>query len=220
MTSINRKKWEASLTATCFNVRQFPPSRGLEVALAGRSNVGKSTFINGLIQKPLARVSSTPGKTRSANFFKVNAGKGFTLVDLPGFGFASRSRSERAAWAKLIEEFMIHRDNLVLLVHLVDFRHGLLENDRIFQEWATGHGIPVQVVFTKIDKISRGRWASLLKQYSAPPTSSVVEPFLVSMEKDWGAEKFVLFLESYLEDIEASRPQGQRRGREGSAFLK
>ena len=180
--------------------------------------MGKSTFINGLIQKPLARISSTPGKTRSVNFFKVNAGKGFILVDLPGFGFASRSRSERMVWAKLIEEYIIRRDNLVLLIHLVDFRHGLLENDRIFQEWATGHGIPVQVVFTKIDKISRGRWASLLKQYSSPPISSMTEPFLVSMEKEWGAEQFAHFLESYLEDIETSRAQGQHREKEGSPF--
>ena len=108
------------LIATCFTERQFPPPQGPEIALAGRSNVGKSTFINGLVRKPLARVSGTPGKTRSVNFYWVNFGKGFTLVDLPGFGFASRSHSERASWARLIEEFITRRESLALLVHLVD----------------------------------------------------------------------------------------------------
>ncbi len=213
MASNRRKRWEAALTATCFTEQQFLPAQGLEVALAGRSNVGKSTFINGLIKKPLARVSGTPGKTRSVNFYRVNLGKGFTLVDLPGFGFASRSRSERTSWAKLIEEFIARRESLALLIHLVDFRHGFLENDRILQEWATGHGVPVQVVFTKIDKVPKGRWTPLLKKYSVPPASSVTEPFLVSMEKGWGVEEFILFLESYLEDAGSlqcgnDRPRG------------
>jgi len=212
MAGNRRKRWEAALAATCFTERQFPPAQGLEVALAGRSNVGKSTFINGLIRKPLARVSGTPGKTRSVNFYRELRKRLYTLVDLPGFGFASRSRSERASWARLIEEFITRRESLALLVHLVDFRHGFLENDRILQEWATGHGVPVQVVFTKIDKVPKSRWTPLLKKYSAPPASSVAEPFLVSMEKGWGVEEFMFFLESYLEEAGSPRRGGDRNG--------
>jgi len=210
MASNRKKRWEASLTATCFTERQFPPPQGPEIALAGRSNVGKSTFINGLVRKPLARVSGTPGKTRSVNFYWVNFGKGFTLVDLPGFGFASRSHSERASWARLIEEFITRRESLALLVHLVDFRHGFLENDKILQEWATDHGVPVQVVFTKIDKVPRGKWNPLLKEYSAPTVSTVTEPLLVSMEKGWGVEEFILFLESYLVGAGFDRHENER----------
>ncbi|HOI81018.1 MAG TPA: ribosome biogenesis GTP-binding protein YihA/YsxC [Synergistales bacterium] len=205
MGSTRRKRWEAFLAATCFSSDQFPPSRGPEIAFAGRSNVGKSTFINGLIRTPLAHVSSTPGKTRSINFYRVDHGEGFCLVDLPGFGFANRARSERDSWAKLIEKYITRRESLALLVHLVDFRHGLLENDRKLQEWATEQSVPVQVVFTKIDKIPRGRWPSFLRSYSVPQVSTVTDPFLVSMEKGWGAGDFILFLETYLKRVWAER---------------
>jgi GTP-binding protein len=208
MGSARGKRWEASLAATCFSMDQFPPSIGPEIAFAGRSNVGKSTFINGLIRIPLAHVSSTPGKTRSINFYRVYHGEGFCLVDLPGFGFANRARSERESWAKLIEKYIIRREDLALLVHLVDFRHGLLENDRKLQEWATEHSVPVQVVFTKIDKIPRGRWSSFLRSYSIPPLSTVTEPFLVSMEKGWGAGDFTLFLETYLNRVWMDQRKG------------
>lgn len=193
-----RGKMKASLAATCFTPSQFPPPGYPEVAFAGRSNVGKSTFINGIIQERLAHVSSTPGKTRSINFFKIRHKKDFLLVDLPGFGFARRARTERKAWADLIGQYISGRKTLVLLIHLVDFRHGLLENDRKLQEWAGDHKVPVQVVFTKIDKVPKGKWASSLRKYSDPPFLTVSEPLMVSMEKGWGIREFESFLDSYL----------------------
>ncbi len=194
-------KMQASIAATCFSSSQFPKPGYPEVAFAGRSNVGKSTFINGIIQQRLAHVSSTPGKTRSINFYKVSGRKVFFLVDLPGFGFAQRARTERRAWADMIGQYISGRETLVLLIHLVDFRHGLLENDRMLQEWAEKHNVPVQVVFTKIDKIPKGKWASLFRKYSEPPFLSISDPLMVSMEKGWGLGEFGSFLDSFLDSV-------------------
>lgn len=196
-------KWKASLLATSFNETQFPESGFPEIAFAGRSNVGKSTFINGIIQTKLAHVSSTPGKTRSINFFKVENTKKFILVDLPGFGFAQRGKEERKAWARLIESYISKRESLALLVHLVDFRHGMLENDNQLQEWVQKHQIPVQVVYTKIDKISRGNWASLAAKYAGQKFSTMSDPILVSMEKGMGVGNFNSFLRSFLDSLPA-----------------
>jgi GTP-binding protein len=199
---MSQGRYKAEISATSFNSKQFPKPFLPEIAFAGRSNVGKSTFINGIIQTSLAHVSSTPGKTRSINFYRVDKKKGFTLVDLPGFGFARRGKAERKAWGDLIGEYVQERESLVLVVHLVDFRHGMLDNDILFQEWIQKTGVPVQVVYTKIDKISRGNWAQMKARYSAKPFSSVSDPILVSMEKGWGTGEFSLFLESYLDSLE------------------
>lgn len=196
-------KWKASLVATSFSESQFPGASYPEIAFAGRSNVGKSTFINGIIQTRLAHVSSTPGKTRSINFFRVDTVRRFILVDLPGFGFAQRGKDERKAWAQLIENYISKRESLALLVHLVDFRHGMLENDSQLQEWVQKYKIPVQVVYTKIDKISRGNWTSLAAQYAGKPFSSISEPLLVSMEKGLGVGEFNNFLHAYLNSLPA-----------------
>ena len=194
-------RYKAEIAATSFNSKQFPESLLPEIAFAGRSNVGKSTFINGIIQTDLAHVSSIPGKTRSINFYKVDRKKGFMLVDLPGFGFARRGKAERKAWGDLIGEYVQGRESLVLVVHLVDFRHGMLDNDIMFQEWIQKTGVPVQVVYTKIDKISRGNWAQMKARYLAKPFLSISEPVLVSMEKGWGTGEFRLFLDSFLDKL-------------------
>lgn len=197
-------KWKASLVATCFNESQFPGACYPEIAFAGRSNVGKSTFINGIIQAKLAHVSSTPGKTRSINFFRVDNMRKFFLVDLPGFGFAQRGKNELRAWAHLIEGYMAKRESLALLVHLVDFRHGMLENDSQLQEWVRKHKIPVQVVYTKVDKISRGNWTSLASQHARKSFLSISDPILVSMEKGFGIGEFNNFLQGYLNSLPVS----------------
>ena len=196
-------KWKASLLATSFNEMQFPGISFPEIAFAGRSNVGKSTFINVIIQTKLAHVSSTPGKTRSINFFSVKSARKFILVDLPGFGFAQRGKEERKTWAKLIESYISKRESLALLVHLVDFRHGMLENDSQLQEWVQEHHVPVQVVYTKIDKISRGNWKSLAAKYASKPFSTITDPILVSMEKGMGVGNFNSFLRSFLDSLPA-----------------
>ncbi len=184
--------WTATLETTAFLTSQFPKAAGPEIALAGRSNVGKSSLLNCLVGQKLAHVGSAPGKTRSVNFFRVNCAHPFTLVDLPGFGFASRSKDERAGWAKLIENYVARRGELALVFHLVDLRHGLLAKDRELQEWLHALEIPVQVVFTKADKIARSKRKGLILQYveeglfswNLPLACSANEPMTVDVLRE------------------------------------
>src|SRR5436309_2308303 len=115
------------------------PSDGLpEIAVTGRSNVGKSSLINSLAgRKQIARVSGTPGKTQVLNYFKIN--DSFYLVDMPGYGYAKRSKSERASWAKMIELYLTNRESLRAVGVLVDSRHDLMESDRDALAWLQEH---------------------------------------------------------------------------------
>ena len=134
--------------------------------MVGRSNVGKSSLINRLTgRKGLARISSTPGKTQSINFYLIN--ESWYLVDLPGYGYARVAKSQRASWGKLIEGYLTERSTLRGLVHLVDIRHPPMENDVIMQDWVRSLGIPTLVVATKLDKIPRGKRLQHLKNINA-----------------------------------------------------
>jgi GTP-binding protein len=176
-----------------------------EVVFAGRSNVGKSTLINALIGRRLAHVSEHAGKTRSVNFYMVKIGAGagavktvFRLVDLPGYGYAERSKAERRAWADLTKAYFESRATATtapLICHLVDFRHGLLANDRLLQEHLKGFGLPIMVVFTKADKVSRGARAGMLAKYAADGFTSVDAPLAVSGVLRGGAEELREFIE-------------------------
>src|ERR1051325_4663410 len=128
------------------------PTDGLpEIAVTGRSNVGKSSLINALAdRKQLARVSGTPGKTQVLNYFKVN--DSFYLVDMPGYGYAKRSKTERAQWAKMIEMYLKNRETLRAVGVLMDSRHDLMESDRDALEWLHEHEVPAFVVMTKGDQ--------------------------------------------------------------------
>lgn len=187
--------WQVSLAATAFFVDQFPPATVPEIAFLGRSNVGKSTLLNALVGRRLAHVSGTPGKTRSINFFEIKSPKLFRLVDLPGYGFASRGQQERERWQELIESYLLNRPCLLFAVHLVDFRHGLLENDRQLQFWVTELGLPMQVVFTKADKISKGKRKATAAAYRKNGYASLYEPFLVSGTERTGIEELRTFIE-------------------------
>lgn len=197
-------RWKASLEATSFSASQLPPEGGPEVAVAGRSNVGKSTLINALLGTRLAHVGATPGKTRSINFYSVQAVVPFRLVDLPGYGYASRSKSERGEWSRLIASYVERRTTLSLICHLVDFRHGLLENDHLLQEWLGECGRPTLVVFTKADKISRGRHRALLHRYVRDGLRSVDVPLITSGDSRSGIEELRNFIERFLGAREAS----------------
>ena len=183
--------WKALLRCTAYKIQQFPAGSLPEVALAGRSNVGKSSLLNKLAGQKLARVSSEPGMTRSVNFFDVQAPHPFTLVDLPGFGYASRSKDERKGWASLVEGYIERRGTLALVVHLVDIRHGLLDKDRELQEWLKALDVPMQVVFTKADKIAKTKRKSVMMKYvetglyswNLPLACSVDEPATIEALK-------------------------------------
>ena len=127
-----------------------------QVALAGRSNCGKSTLINALIQrKKLAKVSSKPGFTRSINFIRVN--NTFYLVDLPGFGYAKISKNMKSLWEKLISDYFNYSENLKIVLHLMDVRRLITEKDRELMDFLSHFSIPSIIVLTKIDKLSKNQ---------------------------------------------------------------
>lgn len=151
---------QAELKVGAHNIKDFPGWEIPEISFLGRSNVGKSSLINKLIgRKNLARTSSTPGKTRGLYFYLLN-GK-ICFVDLPGYGYARVSRTERQRWAPIIEEYLEKRSNLYGCVHLIDCRHEPTEDDRLMADWLRMHSIPRITVATKADKLSRG---ALLRQ--------------------------------------------------------
>lgn len=149
---LNKARYEL----TAVKPAQYPAGQIPEIALAGRSNVGKSSIVNTLLnRKNLARVSSEPGKTRGINFYNVD--DCLYLVDLPGYGFAKVSKEEKAAWGAMIETYLNHRLQLRMVLLLVDIRHSPTEDDRMMYNWIKEQGVPCLVVATKSDKISRGQ---------------------------------------------------------------
>ena len=127
-----------------------------QIALAGRSNCGKSTLINALIKrKKLAKVSSKPGFTRSINYILVN--NNFYLVDLPGFGYAKISKNMKSLWEKLISDYFNYSKNLKIVLHLIDIRRLITEKDRELMEFLNHYNIPSIIVLTKIDKLSKNQ---------------------------------------------------------------
>lgn len=201
-------KWEVRLDATAFNPGQFPEPGVPEFAVAGRSNVGKSSLINRLLGAKLAHVGAKPGKTRSINFYTVVCPSGsFRLVDLPGYGYASRSKGERRQWSSLIEAYVTSRPALALVLHLADFRHGLIAGDPALQDWICSLGLPMLVVFTKGDKISKGARKSALYKYIKSGLKSVGVPIVTSAENGDGIAELRNFLEAYLSSL--SEPHGK-----------
>ncbi|MBF0777751.1 ribosome biogenesis GTP-binding protein YihA/YsxC [Streptococcus cuniculi] len=147
----------AAILLSAVSKAQYPQDDMPEIALAGRSNVGKSSFINTLLgRKNLARTSSKPGKTQQLNFYNID--DKIRFVDVPGYGYAKVSKTERAKWGKMIEEYLTSRDNLRVVVSLVDMRHEPSADDVQMYEFLKYYEIPVIVVATKADKIPRGKW--------------------------------------------------------------
>ena len=148
---------KAEFSAAYGTFSQLPPCERIEIAFAGRSNVGKSSFINTLLgRKNLARTSGKPGKTQLLNFYNIDDKLRF--VDVPGYGYARVSKKARAKWGKMIEEYLVTRDNLRVVVSLVDLRHEPTQDDIQMYEFLKYYEIPVIVVATKADKIPRGKW--------------------------------------------------------------
>lgn len=143
--------------------KQYPTDKLPEIALVGRSNVGKSSLINCLInRKGLAKTSSTPGKTRLLNFYLIN--KEFYFVDLPGYGYAKVKANIKESWGRLIEDYLAKRENLAGVLQLVDIRHKPTKDDIMMQEWLQYHELPTLVVATKLDKITRPNWKKHLQE--------------------------------------------------------
>lgn len=171
------------------NLQGLPPADRLEVCFAGRSNVGKSSLINALTGRAkLARSSAEPGRTRELNYFDVGEGKLF-LVDLPGFGYAQVSKTQVAAWQKLIKSYLRGRPSLRRVFFLVDARRGLMETDNEIMDLLDSAAVNYQIVLTKVDKVSKPEVekttaavaAKLKKRGAAHPV--VLQ---TSSEKNWG----------------------------------
>ena len=141
---------------------QFPNTKLPEIAFAGRSNVGKSTLINSLLnRKKLVKTSSTPGKTQLINFFRIN--EKFYFVDLPGYGFARVPKNIQKQWQDLIEDYLRERDTLCNVVLIIDSRHGPSYQDKLLKQWLDYYKCPVSIVANKIDKLKRSQIKKQLK---------------------------------------------------------
>jgi GTP-binding protein len=177
---------------------QYPETEFPEFALAGRSNVGKSSFINKMLnRKGLARISSKPGKTQTLNFYLINEILHF--VDVPGYGYAKVSKTEREAWGKMIETYITTREQLKAVVLIVDLRHPPSVDDKMMYEFLKHYEIPCVVIATKADKIPKGKWQKHLKitkeTLDLDKNDHIV---LFSSETGEGKEQAWSILESYM----------------------
>ncbi|AZV63335.1 MULTISPECIES: ribosome biogenesis GTP-binding protein YihA/YsxC [Bacillales] len=156
------KVTSSDIVISAVKPEQYPNTPIPEFALAGRSNVGKSSFINKMInRKNLARTSSKPGKTQTLNFYIINEALHF--VDVPGYGYAKVSKTERDAWGKMIETYFTSRDQLRAALLIVDLRHPPTKDDIAMYEFLKHYDLPRIVIATKADKIPKGKWQKHLK---------------------------------------------------------
>jgi GTP-binding protein len=191
----------AELLAVAVKEQQYPPEGPPEIAFLGRSNVGKSSLLNLLTgRKSLARVSGSPGKTRTINFYEINGGA-FRIVDLPGYGYAKVAKSESAGWGAMIERYLTKRKTLKKAVILCDIRHEPSALDLQMYEWLKHFGMDGLIAATKADKVSRtalARRAVAIKTALGAGADTVVIP--VSALKKTGAGELLAEVEKVLHE--------------------
>ncbi|WP_130806143.1 ribosome biogenesis GTP-binding protein YihA/YsxC [Senegalia massiliensis] len=189
---------KAEIIITAVKPSQYPPEDSPEIALAGRSNVGKSSLINTLInRKNLARTSGQPGKTQTLNFYNIN--DDFRFVDLPGYGYARVSRKEREKWGDMINRYLTERRSLKEVILLLDIRHSPGEHDKMMYDWIKSIGFKGIIVATKADKLSnnqRSKQISVICKELGIKDRSLVIPFSatkkLNKDKVWSTIKKVL----------------------------
>lgn len=188
----------AEIVISAVQPEQYPKTQLPEIALAGRSNVGKSSFINTLInRKNLARTSGKPGKTQTLNFYLIEEALHF--VDVPGYGYAKVSKTERVKWGKMIEMYLAEREQLKAVISLVDMRHAPSEEDVQMYNFLKYYNIPVIVVATKCDKIPRGKWNKHESVIKKTLNFESTDDFIIfSSETKQGKEEAWKAIESYL----------------------
>ena len=188
------KKME--LETVCGITSTLPVNLQPEVAFAGRSNVGKSSLINGLLnRKSFARTSSQPGKTQTINFYHIN--DEFYFVDLPGYGYAKVSAELKAKWGKMIERYLMGSKQLKCVFLLVDIRHEPTANDKQMYEWICANGLRPVIIATKLDKISRGqvkKQTDMIRKSLKAPANTTLIPFSAMTKQ--GAEEIWGLIES------------------------
>src|SRR5690606_38693721 len=177
---------KAELVISAVNKSQYPKDDLPEIALAGRSNVGKSSFINKMIgRRNLVHTSSKPGKTRTLNFYRIN--DRFYFVDVPGYGYAKVSKKEREKWGRMMEDYFETRKNLRAVVLIIDSRHLPTNDDLQMYEYATYLNIPLIIIATKVDKLSKNKWDKnvndLNKVFHAPEVPIIPFSAVTGMNK-------------------------------------
>lgn len=191
---------KAELVAVTADPKQYPPDELYEIAFAGRSNVGKSSLLNLLTnRKKLARVSQSPGKTRTINFYEIN--DSFRIVDLPGYGYAKVSKSVSESWGKMMERYFETRQGLLKVIQLVDMRHEPSKQDVQMYDYLKHYGLDGIVVATKADKISRNQYQKsekVIRQTLGMKPEDKVIP--ISSLKKTGHEKLLEEIERILID--------------------
>ena len=189
---------QVSLDIVCGVTSRLPDTGRPEVAFAGKSNVGKSSLINGLVnRKALARTSSQPGKTRTINFYRVN--EELYLVDLPGYGYAAAPEEIKAQWGKMIERYLHTSQNLKCVFLLIDIRHAPSANDRMMYHWILEQGYRPVIIATKLDKIKRSqiqKQLKLIRETLEAEKDTVMIPFSAATKQ--GREEIWAYLEQYL----------------------
>ena len=191
---------KAELEAVAVRPSQYPDENLKEIAFAGRSNVGKSSLLNLLTnRRSLARVSGSPGKTRTINFYRIN--DSFRIVDLPGYGYAKASKAEQSTWGEMMEKYLENRENLRIVVQLVDVRHEPSKQDLQMYEYLRYYGLDGLVVLTKADKVSRNElnknMAMIRKALKLKPEDIAIP---VSALKRTGYDKLLAEFDRLLEE--------------------
>jgi GTP-binding protein len=199
----------AEFISSYSDVSKCPAPEKPEFAFIGRSNVGKSSLINMLTNsKHLAKTSSTPGKTQTINHFLIN--KSWYLVDLPGYGYAKVNKTTREGFGKMIEDYVSKRENVACLFVLIDARLEPQKNDLSFIEWAGSKGIPLALVFTKADKLTRNELAKNLSHYQKVLLSEWEElpPIITtSAEKKTGKDELLEFISEAIDNYDSTKPE-------------
>ena len=170
-----KKFMNAQFLISAEKLSQCPNYTLPEFPLLGRSNVGKSSFINGLANnKKLAKTSNTPGKTRLINFFQFS--NDFMIADLPGYGYAKVSKDAQNRWQKYLEEYLLKREQITSLVQLIDARHDIQKNDFQMREWVSAYNLPIFTVVTKMDYVPKSKTLNVIKKVENE-LGGVVLPF-------------------------------------------
>lgn len=186
---------EQKFIKSVYSIEDIPKLRLPEVVLCGRSNVGKSSFINSLFnRKDLAKISSTPGKTRSINYYQID--NNFYIVDLPGYGYAKVSVSERKKWAKLIEDFFSNSGMISLVIHIIDSRHKPTELDVQLNTLLKNLNLPYLFLLNKSDKLKQSEFKTSFKNLSEqfPEARLNENTFFYSSIKGTGKKEIKSFL--------------------------